>query len=72
MPEIVLIDEQAKVVATALKPVTVRDGKGNTLGHFEPIWAEEDLAEARKALASGEPGRTTAQVLEHLRSLESK
>ena len=72
MLEIVLTDEQAKVVATALKPVQVRDPKGNVLGCINPIWTEEDIAEAKRALASDEPWYTTEQVLAYLRSLESK
>jgi hypothetical protein len=72
MLEIVLTDEQAKVVATALKPVQVRDGNGHVLGIINPIWTEEDIADAKRRLASDEPRRTTAQVLEHLRSLEDK
>lgn len=72
MPEIVLTDEQEKVVAGTLKPLQVRDAKGNVLGHFNPIWTEEDIAEAKRRLASDEPRYTTAQVLEYLRSLEKK
>jgi hypothetical protein len=69
MLHIVLTDEQAKVVATALKPVQVRDTRGNVLGCINPVWTEEDIAEARRRLASDEPYYTTAQVLEYLRSL---
>jgi hypothetical protein len=72
MLQIVLTDEQAKVVATALKPVQVRDGQGNALGWINPVWTEEDIAEAKRRLASDEPRYTTAQVLEYLRSLEKK
>ena len=69
MLEIVLTDEQAKAVASALKPVPVRDSRGNVLGCIAPIWTEEDLADAKRRLASDEPRYTTAQVLEHLRAL---
>ena len=51
MLEFVLTEEQAKVVAATLKPQQVRDTKGNVLGHFRPIWTEEDIAEARRRLA---------------------
>jgi hypothetical protein len=70
MAHIILNDEQARVVASALHAVQVRDGKGNVLGYIPPIWTEEDIAEAKRRLASEEPRYTTAQVLEHLRSLE--
>jgi hypothetical protein len=72
MTQIVLSDEQAKTVASSLKPVQVRDLRGNVLGYIEPLWTEEDIAEAKRRLASGKPGFTTAEVLEYLRSLESK
>ena len=72
MLQIVLTDEQAKVVASALKPVQVCDSRGNVLGRIDPIWTEEDIAEAKRRLASDEPRYTTAQVLEHLRSLEKQ
>jgi hypothetical protein len=70
MPELILTEEQARVVAEALAPVRVRDGRGNVLGTIAPIWTEEDIADARRRLASAEPRYSTAQVLEYLRSLE--
>jgi hypothetical protein len=70
MPEIVLTDEQARVVRMARKPIQVRDARGNTLGWIQPIWTEEDIVEAKKAAASEGPWRTTEQVLERLRSAE--
>jgi hypothetical protein len=72
MPHIILTDEQAKIVASALQPVQVKDAKGNILGSIPPIWTEEDIAEAKQRLTSDEPRYTTAQVLEYLRSLEQK
>jgi hypothetical protein len=69
MPHIVLNEEQAKIVATALEPVQLRDAKGYVLRTIPPIWTEEDIAEAKKRLASDEPRYTTAQVLAYLRSL---
>jgi hypothetical protein len=70
MPHIVLNDEQAKIVATALRPVQVRDSKGNVLGQIPPIWTEEDIADAKRRLASNEPWYTTAEVLARLHSLK--
>jgi len=69
---IVLNDEQAKVVAKALEPIEVRDGKGNVLGSISPVWTEEDIKEAKRRLASDQPRYTTSQVLDHLKSLEAK
>jgi hypothetical protein len=72
MPEITLTAEQAQVVASALQPVVVRDDRGNMLGRIEPVWTEEDIAEAKKALATNQTWYTTEQVLAHLRSLEGR
>ena len=68
MVQIVLTDEQAQVVASALEPVQVCDSRGNVLGRIDPVWTEDDIADARRRLASDEPRYTTAQVLEYLRS----
>jgi hypothetical protein len=72
MVQIVLTDEQAQVVASALQPVRVCDSQGNFLGSITPIWTAEDIADAKRRLASNEPRYTTAQVLEYLRSLEKQ
>jgi hypothetical protein len=72
MNQIILTDEQAQVVASALKPVPVCDAKGRVLGTIMPIWTEEDIADAKRRLASDEPRYTTAEVLEYLRSPETK
>jgi hypothetical protein len=72
MPHIVLSEEQAKVVASALQPIQVRDAKGTVLGVIPSIWTDEDIAEAKRRLASNGPWYTTEQVLAHLRSLETK
>jgi hypothetical protein len=68
MHDIVLNEEQARVAAGALRPLFVRDAKGNVVGTFSPIWTEEDIAEAKRHLASDEPRFTTAQVLEYLKT----
>jgi hypothetical protein len=69
MIQIVLTDEQAKVVAAALEEVSVCDAGGNVLGFLSPVWTEEDVAEAKRRLASNQPRLTTAEVLAHLQSL---
>jgi len=70
MSPIVLNDEQAKQVASLLKPVDVCDSQGNVLGTFTPFWTEADIAEAKRRLGSDEPRYTTEQVLRHLESLD--
>lgn len=70
MPEIVLDQAQADVVAGSVEPVKVCDPTGEVLGYIDPLWTHADIAEAKRRLASDQPRYTTAQVLEHLRSLE--
>ena len=91
MPEIVLTDEQIKIVSEAKANVEVRDHQGNYFGTIAPgcgVSAEEiaiakralaskssdftpeEIEEARQDLESDQPRYTTAEVLEHLRSLE--
>jgi hypothetical protein len=72
MPQIVLPREQAELVAQALEPVQVCDPSGAVLGVIEPIWTHDEIAEAKRRLSTDQPRYTTAQVLEHLRSLERK
>ena len=72
MLQIVLNAEQAKVVATALTPVQVRDGNGNVLGIIPPRWTEQDIEEAKHVLATNQVWHTTEQVLAHLQSLEKE
>jgi hypothetical protein len=72
MPEIVLTDEQAKVVHSSLKPIVVKDSQGIVLAVIPPIWTEEDIAAAKHALATSTTWYTTEQVMAHLRSLEKE
>jgi hypothetical protein len=70
MHDIVLNEEQARVAAATLRPVQVRDTKGNVVGVFSPIWTEEDIADAKKRLGSDEPRFTTSQMLDYLKALK--
>ncbi|MBI1917541.1 MAG: hypothetical protein HYS12_22820 [Planctomycetes bacterium] len=70
MLEIILTQEQAAIVASALKPIHVRDPSGNLLGILDPPWTEADIEDALRRRASDEPGFSFQQVMEHLRSLE--
>jgi hypothetical protein len=72
MPEIALNDEQSKIVAGAEHPLVVRDSHGEIVGVLTPSsdFTPEEIDEAKRDLASNQPRYTTAQVLEHLRSLE--
>ena len=71
MSPIVLNDDQAKQVASLLKPIDVCDSQGNILGTFTPFWTEADIEDALRRVASDEPRYSFQQVMEHLRSLET-
>lgn len=77
MTHIVLDDEQAAVLANAASAVELRDRRGNPLGVVTPAdgghgFTEEEIREAKRRLAAGGPRYTTAEVLEHLRSLDAR
>jgi hypothetical protein len=68
MAFITLTEEQARVVISSPQPVEIRDPAGNVLAVIEPIWLPDDIDEAKRRLASGEPSLTTAQLLAALRA----
>ena len=72
VPHIVVDDQQAKIIAEATHGVEIRDRNGKHLGYVAHGFTEEDLAIARHRLASGEPRRTTREVLDRLPSLEQR
>jgi hypothetical protein len=72
MADLILSEEQAKIVVQAANPVTVRDSKGNFLGSIAVVWTPADIAEAKRRLASGERRFTSQQVQTHLRALEEE
>jgi uncharacterized protein YmfQ (DUF2313 family) len=72
MPELVLTEEQAKIVAQALGPVTVRDAKGNVLGRIEPELTLEMIAELKRRARSPGPFYTGEQVQARLRALQEE
>lgn len=72
MQEIVLTDEQAAVVASAVKPVQVRDPKGHVLGVINPILTKEEIAELKRRAASPGPRYTGEQVQRRLQALQEE
>jgi hypothetical protein len=72
MPELVLTEEQAKVVAQALGPVTVRDAHGRELGYIEPKLSPEMIAELKRRAASPGPFYTGAQIQARLQALQEE
>lgn len=72
MPEIVLTEEQAKIITQAQGTVAVYDSRGRLLGHLEPLPSPEEIAELKRRAASPGPWYTSAQVQAHLRALEEE
>jgi hypothetical protein len=72
MPELILTEEQAKIVAQAFGPVTVRDPKGTILGHVEPKLTPEMIAELKRRARSPGPWYTGEQVQARLRALQEE
>ncbi len=72
MSQIIVDDEQAKLIAQSKEPVQVRDRSGRVLGYVSHGFTEEDIAEARRLAESSEPRYTTKEVLDYLRSLDHR
>jgi hypothetical protein len=68
MEHITLTDEQLAVLAQARDPVAIQDAQGNVRGYITTVIGGDELAEAKRVLASREPRYTTAQVLAGLRA----
>jgi hypothetical protein len=68
----VVDDQQAELIAEATEFLEIRDPRGKHLGYVAHGFADEDIAIARQRLASDAPRYPTQQVLDHLRSLESR
>jgi hypothetical protein len=72
MQALTLTEEQAKIVAQAFGPVTVRDAQGNILGHIEPKMTPEMIAELKRRAASPGPRYSGAQVQARLQALQAE
>jgi hypothetical protein len=75
MADLILSDAQAKIVVATGSALSVRDESGHLLGYLSPLqkdphFSDDDIEAAKAALREPGPRFTTAQVLEHLRSLE--
>lgn len=72
MQQIILNDEQMKILAEAHGQVEVRDSGGHLVGYLRFVgFMAAELEDAKRRLASDEPRYTTEQVLAHLHSLNS-
>jgi hypothetical protein len=70
MNQIILNDDQVKAVQAATGVVEFRDQHGKLVGYFARPPSNEEIAEAQARLNSQGPWHTTAQVMDHLDSLE--
>ncbi len=70
MSHIVVDDQQARLIAEATENVEIRDRQGRHIGYVAHGFSNEDIAVARRRLASGEPRYTTPQVVDHLSRTE--
>jgi len=72
MGELILTEEQAKIIAAACGPVSVRDQQGNLVGCLEPTLTPELIAELKRRAASPGPFFTGTQVQSRLRALHEE
>jgi hypothetical protein len=72
MLQLVLTDEQAKIVTQAFGPLSVHDATGKVLGHLEPLLTPEMIAELKRRAASPGPWFTGEQVQARLQALEQE
>jgi hypothetical protein len=68
MQQITLTDEQLDAFSQAHDPVAVRDMQGRLRGYMAIVVGGEEIADAKRALASQEPRYTTVEVLARLRA----
>ena len=55
MPEVILTEDQVRIVAESFGPVIVRDPSGNELGRLEPKPSPKEIAELKRRAASPGP-----------------
>jgi uncharacterized protein YmfQ (DUF2313 family) len=72
MPELILTEEQAKIVTQANSTVVVRDVNRRLLGYIEPELTPEMIAELKRRVASPGPWYTGEQVQARLRALQEE
>ena len=74
MTQLILDDEQVEAVRQAADRLEVRDRGGNLVAYLakQSGFSPQEIAEAKRRMNSDGPWRTTQQVLDRLKSLESK
>jgi hypothetical protein len=70
MVQLVLTDEQLRVLAEAGYSLPIVDANGRLVGVASPPpFTDEEIAEAKRRLASDQPRYTTAEVIAKLNAL---
>src|SRR5690349_5074001 len=72
MAELILTEDQSRIMAQARGPVVVRDNSGNLLGQFELVLTPQEIAAIKRRGASPGPYFTGAQVQARLRALQEE
>lgn len=72
MEHIVVDEREAALIEQAEKRVQVLNTEGQVIGYITPAPSSAELTRWRERLLKEEPTYTTAEVLAHLRSLESQ
>jgi hypothetical protein len=72
MTQLILTEEQARIVAQAPGGVEVCDPWGNVMGRLTPPYSAADIAEARRRLASDQPRYSADQVRARLEALQQE
>jgi hypothetical protein len=70
MSQIILSDEQLKAVRAATDAIAIRDQEGHLIGYVARPPSPEEISEAKRRLQSNGPWYSTAEVLDHLKSLD--
>jgi hypothetical protein len=82
MSHLTVDDATLALLGQAKDLVELRDGSGRVIGFFAPVSLEQahryaaaaarvDPTEMQRRKSDGQPGRSTAEVLQHLQSLEA-
>jgi hypothetical protein len=74
MPDIVVTDQQARLISEACVPVQVRDASGRILGVISRAPYRDDsdeIEEMKRRMKRSHRSYFTEEVLKHLRSLEA-
>jgi hypothetical protein len=72
MVPLTLSNQQLEQLSQAHGSIPFNDEQGRLRGYITFIVGADEVAEAKRALASNAPGLTTAELLAKLESLDSK